>query len=261
MRSIFRIYSTLFSRKIFYKLHKALFLFSLRGLGMLNSENSKISGEDYINKFLQKKNLRTIFDVGANEGQNEAVIRNFNPDATVYSFEPHPASYAKLLKNISSKTKAFNIGLGSSIGSFELYDYDGEDGSQHASLNQEVFSEMYQRKSKSVTVQVDTIDHFCNENGIDQICLLKIDVEGLELEVLKGAESMISEKKIRFIEFEFNSNHVYTRTNFSDFQKVLSHYSLFRVLQDGMICLDNESYLFKEVFYYQNILAIRKDLL
>ena len=63
-----RLYANIFARKFFYKLHRYLFHLSLKGLGVDNYYNSKLSGETYVLKrFIAKKNC-VVFDVGANEG-------------------------------------------------------------------------------------------------------------------------------------------------------------------------------------------------
>ena len=67
-------------------------------------------------------------------------------------------------------------------------------------------SRSFQDKHASRQIRVDctTIDRFCSECSIKKIDVLKIDTEGFDLEVLKGATSMLAHKAIKFIYFEFN---------------------------------------------------------
>ena len=53
-------------------------------------------------------------------------------------------------------------------------------------------------------MHVDTIDDFCSANRIPKIDILKIDTEGFDLNVLKGAKQMLSRGQIAFIYTEFN---------------------------------------------------------
>ena len=49
-----------------------------------------------------------------------------------------------------------------------------------------------------------TVDDFCRANGVDKIDVLKVDAEGYDLHVIKGASRMLSEGRIDFIYAEFN---------------------------------------------------------
>lgn len=69
----------------------------------------------------------------------------------------------------------------------------------------------------SETVPVVTLDGFCAERGLDRIDVLKIDVEGFELQVLQGAEEMMASGKIDMILFEFGLHQIPSRHFFIDF--------------------------------------------
>lgn len=239
-------------------MHRIMYLMSLRGMGVLNSENDRISGENWFQYYLKKKELKLIFDVGANTGQYASLLIKEHPSVKVYSFEPHPVSYGLLQKNVkNSNVIPINIGLGKEEKLLLLYDYKNDQGSQHASLNQEVFTQMYKKDIQTTEVKINTLDNFCRENDISEISFLKIDVEGLEFDVLLGAKEMIENGKVGIIQFEFNSNNVYTKTSMNDFQQFLKNYTLYRLMPDGLINLTEESYLVTEIYLFQNIVAIR----
>ena len=65
----------------------------------------------------------------------------------------------------------------------------------------------FAKKANVLPVSCTTIDNFCAEKGIRTIDVLKIDTEGYELEVLKGARLMLKRGAIRYIYFEFNDLH------------------------------------------------------
>jgi hypothetical protein len=90
--------------------------------------------------------------------------------------------------------------------------------------------------------------------------LLKIDVEGAELEVLKGAVGAIKAGKIDVIQFEFNEMNVVSRVFFRDFWHVLDGYSFYRLLPFGLFPIRNYRTFFCELFAFQNIVAVRSGV-
>jgi Methyltransferase FkbM domain len=76
---------------------------------------------------------------------------------------------------------------------------------------------------------VETIDDFCREHAIDRIDLLKIDVQGWELEVLRGAKTMLSRDAIWFVfaEVAFSKWHT-DMQQFSELNDFM-HASRFRL--------------------------------
>ncbi len=89
--------------------------------------------------------------------------------------------------------KIFQLGLGSEAGTLPFH-FDPE----HPSMAR------IPAHGETITdeIPVETVDGFCKRHGIDQIDLLKIDVEGHELPVLQGAEGMLSQAQIHIIRVE-----------------------------------------------------------
>lgn len=271
MKRIFRLlveflldsYALLFARKSLFKLNLLLFQFSLRGMGVLNYKNDKLSGEDFFIKKISKMlNGSIVIDVGANIGNYSNRIRNSAKDAKIYSIEPHPTTFKKLKsQSFEHNYSAFNIAFGDTDGELQLYDYESKDGSSHASLYQGVFSEIHKSDSVSHSVQVTTLDAFVKNHDIDEITLLKIDTEGNELKVLLGAKQLITNKLVDVIHLEFNEMNVFSRVFFHDLQDILRGYCMYRMLPSGLLKLSNYSPILYEIFAYQNIVAIRKDKL
>ena len=61
----------------------------------------------------------------------------------------------------------------------------------------------------SATVRVETLDAYCRERGIAQIDYLKLDAEGHELSILKGAQELLVQKRIQALSFEFGLPQLY----------------------------------------------------
>jgi len=113
------------------------------------------------------------------------------------------------------------------------------------------------REAETVTVQ--TIDAFSDEQGIDRVDFLKLDVEGHELEVLKGAEQRLTTDRISAIQFEFGGCNIDSRTFFQDFFYLLSgRYYLFRILPNALYRIDEYREV-DEVFVTTNYLALHRE--
>jgi hypothetical protein len=60
---------------------------------------------------------------------------------------------------------------------------------------------------KTIEIQTETVDHFCSEHGVSRIDILKVDAEGAEARMFRGAEEMCSRGAVRsvFVEVYFDS--------------------------------------------------------
>jgi FkbM family methyltransferase len=263
MRFLYNTYRLLFARARFRKLNDLLFRLGLHGLGILNYQNDEVSGEEYFVRVILPELIRNdpplLFDVGANEGNYSSLLLSSFPDAIVHAFEPHPKTYARLTARglPAGRLKCHRIAVGDRRGVVTLYDRADSDGSSHASLHEAVISELHKQAVVSVDVDVDTLDALTERERIEYIDFLKIDTEGHEMAVLKGAERLIRSNRIGCIQFEFNATNVASRVFLRDFRSTLSGYDLFRLLPRGMIQL-RDSPLETELFAYQNIVAIEK---
>lgn len=259
IESFYKIYRFIFSRRRFYNLNKLLYYSSLRGLGILNFENSRVSGElHFLQSYLSKKKILTVLDVGANIGIYSEKIISIAPNTKIYSFEPHPDTFIKL-KESSEKYgfQSFPFGCGKENSQVLLYDYMNNDGSPHASLYPDVIREIHGSATKQHLVNIIKLDDFVLQNNVDEIDLLKIDTEGNELNVLLGLENFIKKRKVKLIHFEFNEMNVVSRVFFKDIHTLLkNNYKFYRMLQDGLVPMAEYSTVFWEIFAYQNIVAV-----
>lgn len=256
--TLFDTYAFLFSRKKFYRFNRALFQISLRGMGILNYKDSTASGERrFLEDTLAGAPRPVVFDIGANEGSYSAAILSISPNADVYAFEPHPATFQRLSSRFSSarNVTVVNAACGKSKGSAALFDYSGSQGSAHASLHSGVIETIHHGKSDQHLVNIVDVDSFVAEHGIANIDLLKIDTEGNELEVLKGAEKSIRDHRVQAIQFEFGAMNIVSRVFLRDFYDALPGYRLHRLVRDGMIPIPY-SPLWCELFEYQNLVAL-----
>jgi FkbM family methyltransferase len=181
-----------------------------------------------IHRHLPDYAISTIFDIGAHIGQSAREFRMRFPAADIYCFEPVPSTFRKLCANIGSseKIRTFPLAFGSSPGSADVI---LQPDSSNNSL-QNTAKPPLPEGSRTERVDIDTLDDFCHAHDISQIDYLKIDTEGYDLEVLKGAEDIMRRRCVTFIQTEagmnpYNQKHVPLRT----LQEFLEahHYALF----------------------------------
>ena len=147
-----------------------------------------------------------IFDVGANVGQSAVYYENHFPGATIHSFEPSPTTFEKLKQAVRSKnTSTWNVALGSSSRRQIFLENSCSDMSSLLPMGERCWGQI----EKETEITVTTLDEFCAERGIQHIDILKIDTQGYDLEVFKGARRMLELGQINMIFFEVNFSPMY----------------------------------------------------
>jgi len=206
-----------------------------------------------------------IFDVGANQGQFfNLLISNIKSDQYgIHCFEPSAHTFGILSATVNNNPNVVlnNIGLGKETGEFELY-YNAP-GTGIASLTKRRLDHFNIDFSKSEQVRIETLDNYCDENGITKIDLLKIDVEGHELDVLlSGSKKMFAQNAIKMVSFEFGGCNIDTRTFFQDFFYFFKDVGmdLFRITPSGYLYPLTEYREILEQFRTTNFLAAHKSL-
>jgi FkbM family methyltransferase len=174
-----------------------------------------------------------FFDVGANVGQTVARLKKICPSCKIFCFEPQLNALAELKDKYGSdgNVKINDFALGSEVGKLELgeriksgttsfNEYNRNSTYVSAKISVHKVPEMEDLIVRKYMVEVETIDNFTQRFG--DVDLLKIDVEGFEESVIKGAEQAISSGKFKFIEVELTlDNRFEKRGNFYDIEKYL----------------------------------------
>jgi hypothetical protein len=138
----------------------------------------------------------------------------------------------------------------------EIYTYKNDKSSEHASVIKDVMVTLHKSDQiENYQVPIISLDNLCKDHSIEKIHFLKIDTEGFELEVLKGAANFIKENKIEVIQFEFNEMNIYSKVFLHDFYKTLPNYNFHRLSKNKLIPLGNYNSV-NEIFRYQNIIAL-----
>ena len=154
------------------------------------SDHGSKNGEDWLIEHLAPD---TFVDVGANVGDWTAAVLERVPNAQGALIEPGAAAVARLHDRFADRVRIIAAAAGDAEG--ELRFYEQANAGEHSSLLPGVVSGGVERRVPIVTV--DSLD-------LERIDLLKIDVEGFDARVLRGATRMLSEHRIGAVQFEYN---------------------------------------------------------
>lgn len=145
----------------------------------------------------------TAFDVGGNIGYTCSILaRAAGPAGRVHAFEPHPEVVVKLRKNAArwpvpphAVITIHEMALGRSTGTINLCMPDGfEDNHGLASIHESVGD------TRTIPVTLQTVDSM--QSGFGAPSIIKIDVEGAEVDVLEGAHALLASGRTRDVVFE-----------------------------------------------------------
>lgn len=146
--------------------------------------------------------VRTIFDVGANRGDISHLYHDVFPEAEIHAFEPFPQTYGVLEENFSGATFMHCVpkALSNTEGVRQLYVNKNVDTNSLLKPTRMGLSSDSQVENLSrIDIQTTTLDIYCAQNGIERIDILKMDVQGGELDILKGAQRLLEQNKIGLI--------------------------------------------------------------
>lgn len=168
--------------------------------------------------------IKTVFDVGASIGRTTKQFLDLFPQADIYSFEPYSVSFKTLFDKFDkiSRVHPLNLALSENSGKLEMF-IQSDPG--YNSLKTENNKPSPKNSGYSEQIDVVTLDEFCKKNDIDSVDFLKIDTEGLDLQVLRGGQEMLKNRKVRyvFVECTFDRDNTHN-TQFSVLQDYLHEF-------------------------------------
>ncbi|MFH1118144.1 MAG: FkbM family methyltransferase [Pseudomonadota bacterium] len=179
---------------------------------------------------------RTVIDVGANRGDWSQAVFLVNPTLTIYAFEPDQALCQALIRRFGSKQNfiASCTGLGEFNGKAELFINPQHRGGN--SLYARCGGPDYVAKNiETREINVMKLDTFLESLGSPIIDLMKIDVEGGELAVIRGGMKSLKYGLIRRIQFEYGAHWIDARCWLRDMWDVLEPhgFEFYKLHHDG----------------------------
>jgi FkbM family methyltransferase len=193
--------------------YKRKYFQNIDSLNWKNIKNRNIENELLLIQYFLDSNSSFI-DVGANLGQylfkaDSIVSRN-----NIFAFEPHPAlnkRLSKLFPGINLSQDALSDSEGNT--QFKIPYFNNREIHTRGTLKTEHI-EVDETNPVLIDVHISTLDKFAEVNKIEKISLVKIDVEGAEFDVIKGASEMIKKFHPVFI-IEIEQRH--HQSNIMDF--------------------------------------------
>lgn len=148
-----------------------------------------------------------FYDIGANVGMYSCFVASEIPKGRVIAFEPHPVNAQRLEENarLNGLESAISIrqeALGADAGTAEL----AVTGSHQAGDGTHVLSHGEDRDT--ISVDLRTVDGLVDSESIPKPTIVKIDVEGAELEVLRGFDNLFETDELRVIYCEIHSKRI-----------------------------------------------------
>jgi len=165
---------------------------------------------------LQKELLRgrakgipeTIFDIGAHMGETVQYYRRLFPRSRIFAFEPNPELYRFCQQRFQEDKKVSIYRLAVAAENKQETMFINKD-SATSSLKKSVdeaeknWGRAVCQIVKTENVKVVTLDRFCGSIGVDVIHICKVDVQGHEIEVLRGAQGLLAQSQISLLQLEW----------------------------------------------------------
>lgn len=204
------------------------------------------------------KNLKfnTVLDVGSNKGQFILLLEGlFDKKKLIYSFEPIKEVLAKQRKFFFNRKNIFfyNMGLGSKKSKNKnFYITNRKDSSSFLKVNSNLYKSNDFKILSKRKVDLSTIDNEMNNKKILMPILMKIDVQGYEMEVLRGSNKFL--KKIKYIVIEVSNKEIYLTQSIShDLIKFMKK-NRFKIVKKS-----SSNYLYNTNTYQKDILFKNQD--
>lgn len=237
---------------------------SLEGMNIGGGTSVRDSGELWLLRRLRASRddqPAVVLDVGANVGDYaEAAADALGPAARVHSFEPSPAAFRRLSERLGGRAnvKLHPFGLSDRAASAPLY----------ATMPGGGLGSLYPRDLSRFGLEVKKVEEVVlrpamevlQEEGITRARLLKLDVEGHELPILRACRELWANGGVDVLQFEFGGCNLDSRTYLRDFYDLLSPvFEFHRLLPRGLAPIPAYDERM-EIFTTTNFVCVRRGL-
>ena len=190
--------------------------------------------QETVLQYAQLGRKTVVFDVGANIGDwTYAIVEHAkNADLHVHAFEPCSGTYHMLVNRTSALSAATVIPVrkacSTSPGTGTLNVVGAGAGTNSLTC--------IEQTTEAEQVELTSIDDYCRTSSIDRVSLLKIDAEGHDLAVIRGATAMLQQQSIDVLQFEYNQRWIFSSAFLRDVFNFLGPlgYAVGKVTSDGV---------------------------
>lgn len=215
---VYKALESLLGRRFLFRVGRFLYLRARRDFPNNIHTNGELMIQNNVLKGCSSEERIVIFDVGANVGEwtsfvlAQAAKLGVKDRLRIYAFEPVPHLYDLLINRFSKEAVVvpINQALSSQKGIKKMFVVGGRAGT--SSLHPVPIDQ----QTDEIEITATTIDDFCLIHKIDKIHLLKVDTEGHDMEVLLGAETVLSNGAILVCQFEYNHRWIFSRHYLKD---------------------------------------------
>ena len=203
----------------------------VHGLGYIEQQSkNSFKNDPFMEQslFFEGKKVNEIIDAGANVGNVSQKYATLFPNAKIHAFEPIPEAILQFKEKHSGNDKVFlnEKGLSETAGKLTLNINKSIDTSSFLETVQiGATSDKSCETERVLVADITTVDEYCLKNNINHIDILKMDTQGSKLNILKGAEKMLSDGKISliFTEIYFKKQYL-NQPDFYDIATFLRKY-------------------------------------
>lgn len=180
-----------------------------------------------------------VFDVGANVGEWSRAVKDRFPDVILHQFEPAGITFGQLVNQfVGEGVRQNNLVVSDFEGPVDFYYYGSQPTLSTVDRRAEWVEKQYGLHGLAIEKSRATqLDQYCGMADVNKIGFLKVDVEGGEFRVLRGAKSLLGRKAIRVIQFEYGmcyKDSGFTLMEVVDFLEGYG-YDVFKLTGQGLV--------------------------
>ena len=196
-----------------------------------NLSDMRLNGELRVLRRILPR-CQTAFDVGANVGDWAALALAANPKLVIHCFEPASTTFATLtartdlpkaqvhLNNFGLSDRPSEARLFLHANSSDINSLYGDPEAIHTA--QTAAAPGVTAVTGTETIRLETLDGYCAARRIDRIDYAKLDVEGHELSVLRGARDMLARQAIQYVQVEYGNGYLAAGARFADVFRLMA---------------------------------------
>src|SRR6266568_4869922 len=218
-----------------------------------DGSNAELNGELLLISVVAPQ-ARYFVDVGANVGAwalsfLEAMA--LNGSGLLFEPSPETASRARAaLGSYTSRIEVVEAAVGEESGATRFY------AEPQCGVTSSIVSGFSRKSAVAINVRVTTLDREFEARTVKYVDFLKVDAEGFDLKVLKGAKHALEEGRIGIVQFEYNAPWAITGSTLGEAMDFLGNcgYTVYLLKSDGLHRTNYRRY--GEYFGYSNYVAV-----